>query len=48
MIAAIVERLSVVVGAGLIVYGASMLSYPVALILAGAFLLAGALWRIRK
>jgi hypothetical protein len=43
-----VDRLAVLVGVGLVVFGASMLSHAAAVILAGAFLLAGALWRARS
>jgi len=42
-----VDRLAVLTGIGLIVYGVAMLSTPAAVILAGAFLVAGALWRAR-
>lgn len=42
-----VDRLAVLTGIGLIVYGAAMLSIPAAVILAGALLVAGALWRAR-
>jgi hypothetical protein len=44
---AAVDRLAILSGAGLIVYGVSMLSRPAAVILAGLLLLAGALWRAR-
>jgi len=43
-----VDRLAVLGGVGLVLYGASMFSRPAAVILAGIFLLAGALWRIRS
>ena len=41
----IIDRLAVLAGAGLMVYGAALLSRPAAAILAGALLLAGGLWR---
>lgn len=44
---AAVDRLAILSGVGLIVYGVSMLSRPAAVILAGLLLLAGALWRAR-
>jgi hypothetical protein len=46
--AGLVDRLAVLGGVGLVVYGVGMLSLPVAVILAGVFLLAGALWRARS
>jgi len=42
-----VDRLAVLAGVGLIVYGVSLLSRPTAVILAGLLLVAGALWRAR-
>lgn len=45
---AAVDRLALLSGVGLIVYGVSMLSRPGAIILAGLFLVAGALWRARS
>lgn len=43
----VVDRLAVLAGVGLIVYGVAMLSRPAAVILAGLLLVAGALWRAR-
>ncbi len=43
----VIDRLAVLGGVVLVVYGVSMWSVPAAVILAGLFLLAGALWRIR-
>ena len=43
----VVDRLAVLAGVGLIVYGVSLLSRPTAVILAGLLLVAGALWRAR-
>ena len=43
----VVDRLAVLVGIGLIVYGVALLSRPAAVILAGLLLVAGALWRAR-
>jgi hypothetical protein len=42
-----VDRLAVLFGVSLIVFGASMWSHPAAIILAGLFLLAGGIWRAR-
>ncbi len=47
MVTGLAERIAVVAGAGLVVYGVSMLSHAAGVILAGLFLLAGALWRTR-
>jgi hypothetical protein len=47
-VAAVLDRLAVLAGVGLVVFGVSMLSIPAAVIMAGLFLLAGALWRIRS
>lgn len=43
----LIDRLAILAGVGLVVYGTSMLSAAAATILAGCFLLAGALWRAR-
>ena len=43
----VVDRLAVLSGVGLIIYGVSMMSRPTAVILAGLLLVAGALWRAR-
>ena len=43
----VVDRLAVLAGVGLIVYGVSLLSRPTAVILAGLLLVVGALWRAR-
>jgi len=43
----LVDRFAVLAGVGLVIGGVSMLSHPAAVILAGVFLLAGALWRAR-
>ena len=43
----VIERLAVASGVILIVYGVATLSSAAAIILAGAFLLAGGLWRAR-
>jgi hypothetical protein len=43
----VIERLAVLVGVGLVVFGVSMWSHPAAVILAGLFLMAGGLWRAR-
>ena len=43
-----IDRLAILAGVGLVVYGVSMLSSSAAVILAGTFLLAGALWRTRS
>lgn len=45
--AAIADRLAVLAGVGLIVYGVSTFSHSAAIILAGLVLVAGALWRTR-
>lgn len=45
--ASAVDRIAVLAGVGLIVFGVWMLSSAAAVILAGCFLLAGALWRAR-
>lgn len=47
MVTAIIERLAVLSGVGLIVYGVSLIYAPAAIILAGMFLLAGTFWRAR-
>jgi hypothetical protein len=41
----VIDRLAVLVGYGLVVYGCALLSHPLAFIVAGGLLLAGALWR---
>ncbi len=43
----VIERLAVLAGVVLIVYGVGLVFVPAAVILAGLFLLAGALWRKR-
>jgi hypothetical protein len=44
---AVVDRLAILLGVGLVVGGVAMLSPPLAVILSGVFLVAGALWRAR-
>lgn len=48
MVTAIADRLAVLVGAALVIYGVAMFSLPLGVIFAGLFLLAGALWRTRS
>jgi len=47
MVTAIIDRLAVLSGVSLIVYGVSLIYVPAAIILAGLFLVAGAFWRAR-
>lgn len=43
----LIDRLATLAGVALVIYGAAMLSSAAAVILAGCFLLTGALWRAR-
>jgi hypothetical protein len=45
MVASLADRIAVVAGAGLVVYGVWQIFVPAAYILAGCLLLVGAIWR---